>query len=168
MADSRLIICNTSPLINLAEIDHLDLLEWLLGPVCIPPAVRDELLAKSDLFPKAALAANSGRFRVLSPSDNLLVRSFSANLHRGEAECLALGMERPDSLLILDDLSARAYAGTHQLSFTGTLGILSAAKARGRISSLSPVLRDLRLRARFWISSDLERLILTEAGEMES
>ena len=60
MASERLIICNTSPLINLAEICPLDLLGNLAGTVCIAPAVRSELLAKSALFPKAALAADSG------------------------------------------------------------------------------------------------------------
>jgi len=45
MARQRLIVCNTSPLINLAEIGRLDLLEMLPGEACIPPAVRDELRA---------------------------------------------------------------------------------------------------------------------------
>jgi predicted nucleic acid-binding protein len=166
MAQERLIICNTSPLINLAEIGRLDLLEKVLSGICIPPAVRDELKAKSSLFPRAAAAADSGQFRILSPADALLVRSFSSTLHRGEAECLALGMENPGSLLILDDLSARAVASANGLLFTGTLGVLSAAKARGHVDALAPVLHDLRIRARFWISLQLERLILEEAGEV--
>lgn len=167
MADQRLIICNTSPLIILAEIDLLDLLGELPGRVCIPPAVRAELLGKSGLFPKAAVAADSDCFSLLAPADGLLVRSLSTTLHRGEAECLALGMEHPGSLLILDDLSARAMASANGLPFTGTLGILAAAKSQGRLSALAPVLHELRTRARFWISPQLERTILLEAGEIE-
>ena len=167
MARERLIICNTSPLINLAEIDLLDLLGELPGTACIAPAVRDELRVKSGLFGKAARAADSGKFRLLAPEDALLVRSFSATLHPGESECLTLGMEHPGSLLILDDLSARAAASANGLPFTGTLGILAAAKARGRLTALAPVLHELRTRARFWISPQLERLILKEAGETE-
>jgi hypothetical protein len=166
MAEQRLIICNTSPMINLAEIDHLKLFDSLQGLVCLPPAVRDELHAKSGLFPKAAQAADSGQFPLIAPLDALLVRGFSASLHRGEAECLALAMEHPGSLLILDDLSARAHASANQLPFTGTLGILAAAKARGRLPALAPVIIELRTRARFWISPSLERFILEEAGEL--
>jgi predicted nucleic acid-binding protein len=167
MAEQRLIICNTSPMINLAEICQLELFGSLQGRVCIPPAVRDELRAKSGLFPTAAQAVDSGRFPVIAPLDALLVRGFSASLHRGEAECLALAMENPGSLLILDDLSARAHASANQLPFTGTLGILAAAKARGLLPALAPVMRELRTRARFWISPSLERFILEEAGETE-
>jgi predicted nucleic acid-binding protein len=127
MDQERLIICNTSPLINLAEIDLLDVLESLPGQVCIPPGVRDEVMAKAGLFAKAASVADSGRFRILPPTDDLLVRSFSATLHRGESECLAASMEHPGSILILDDLAARAAASANGLLFTGTLGLLASS-----------------------------------------
>ncbi len=167
MDQERLIICNTSPLINLAEIDLLEVLETLPGVVCIPPGVRDEVVAKSGLFAKAAGLVESGRIQVFPPTDILLVKSLSATLHRGEAECLALSMERPGSILILDDLAARAMASANGLSFTGTLGLLASAKARGRIAALAPAIHDLRTRARFWINSQLERELLLEAGEAE-
>jgi predicted nucleic acid-binding protein len=76
-------------------------------------------------------------------------------------------MECPGSLLILDDLSARACAKANLLPFTGTLGILAEAKARGHIITLAPILQKLRTKARFWISQDLERAILIEAGELK-
>jgi hypothetical protein len=63
MDQKRLIIRNTSPLINLAEIDLLDILEALPGQVCIPPGVRDEVMAKAGLFGKGASAADSGCYR---------------------------------------------------------------------------------------------------------
>jgi predicted nucleic acid-binding protein len=154
-------------LIYLAEIGRLDLLEVLPGKVCLTPAVCDELRAKSGLFPNAALTVETGRFATLSPADDLLVRNLATTVHRGEAECLALGMENPGALLILDDLSARAVASANGLPYTGTLGILSAAKARGHVTALVPLLHELRLRARFWISPRLERAILDEAGESE-
>lgn len=166
MAEGRLIICNTSPLINLAEISRLDLLLALPGKVCVAPAVADELRAKSSLFPNAALVADCDDFRRMAPLDELLLRSFSAFLHKGESECLALAMEHPGSLLVLDDLSARAAAAANGLAFTGTLGILAAAKARGRVESLFEVLQSLKSKARFWISPRLERSLLEEAGEI--
>jgi predicted nucleic acid-binding protein len=167
MDQERLIICNTSPSINLAEIDLLEVLEALPGQVCIPPGVRDEAMAKSGLFAKPASVADSGRFRVLPPTNDLLVRSFSATQHRGESECLAVSMEHPGSILILDDLAARAAASANGLSFTGPLGLLAAAKARGQIIALAHALHQLRIRARFWINSQLERELLQQTGEAQ-
>lgn len=167
MALQRLIICNTSPLINLAETGLLGLLGLLPGRPCIPPAVRAELKVKSALFAKAGQAADSDQFQRLAPEDSLLVRSFSATLHSGESECLALAMEHPGSLLILDDLSARAVASANDLPFTGTLGVLSIAKSQGHVTALAPVLHDLKALARFWISPQLEQAILRDAGEIE-
>lgn len=43
----RLIISNTTPLINFAEIGRMDLLEELFGGLGIPPVVRAELEAKA-------------------------------------------------------------------------------------------------------------------------
>ena len=137
----------------------------LPGEVCIPRGVGDEVMNKSELFARAALADDSGRFRVLPSADGLLVRSFSVTLHRGEAECLAASMEHPGLPLILDDLAARAAASANGLPFTGTWGLLAAAKARGQIAELAPVLHQLRIQARFWISSQLERELLQQAGE---
>lgn len=165
MAADRLIVCNTSPVINLAETGLLDLLEGLPGIPCIPPAVHSELIAKSGLFPAAAVAAESSRFRLMTPANALLVRGFASSLHRGESECLAVGMEIPGSLLVLDDLSARTVAEANSLPITGTLGILALAKRSGRLRLLAPVLKDLRIRARFWISPQLERRMLEDAGE---
>ena len=165
MAGQRLIICNTSPLINLAETGLLEVLNIPVGRVVIPPAVRAELLAKAGLFPHAAALAGSDRFLSFAPAGALLVRSFAATLHPGEAECLALGLEHPDSLLVLDDMAARAAAVANGLAVTGTLGLLVLAREKEQLPALAPVLRALRERARFWISPHLERSLLREAGE---
>lgn len=89
-------------------------------------------------------------------------------VHAGEAECLALAMENPGSLLILDDLQARAIAAANGLPFTGTMGLLVEAKARGLVEAVAPLIEELRARARFWISADLESKILKDADEFPS
>jgi len=165
MDRERLTVCNTTPLINLAEIGRLDLLDKLFGKVVIVPAVREELLAKEGLFVAAAEAARSDRFEVRNPSDRLLVRGFAASVHSGEAECLALAMEHPGSLLVLDDVAARSLAEAGGLPFTGTLVCLVEAKRRGWVDSVSPLLQVLRQKARFWISRELEEAVLKDAGE---
>ena len=104
-------------------------------------------------------------FEVVLPQDRLLVRGFASVVHAGEAECLALAMENPGSLLILDDLQARALASANGLPFTGTLGLLVEAKARGLVDAVAPLLGKLRVSARFWISAELETRVLDDVGE---
>lgn len=165
MAGRALTICNTTPLINLASIGRVDLLESLFGEVIIPPAVMVELLAKESIFPAAASAARHHPFRVMNSPHPLLVRGFQASVHPGEAECLALAMERPGSMLLLDDLAARSLAEANGLRFTGTLGILAEAKARKLVDAVGPLLVELRHSARFWLPNRLEQHLLATLGE---
>ena len=166
MAEGRLIVSNTTPIINLAEIGRLDVLQGLFGKVVVPPAVVNELLAKRALFPNAADAATC--FEVVHPEARLLARGFRSVAHAGEGECLALAMEHPGSLLILDDLQARALASANGIPFTGTLGCLVEAKARGIVDAVAPLIGKLRLSARFWISLELETQVLNDAGESQA
>lgn len=163
MAEGSLIISNTTPIINFAEIDRLDVLQGLFGNVVIPPAVVEELRAKRDLFPKAGDATS--HFEMVLPQDRLLSKGFGSVVHAGEAECLTLAMEHPGSLLILDDLQARALAKANGLRFTGTLGCLVEAKSRGLVDAVAPLIEKLRDSARFWISTEVETRILRDAKE---
>ncbi len=166
MAGERLIIFNTSPLVNLAEIEQLELVDLLSGRPVLPSAVQSEIRAKEPLFPKASLAVDSSRFECLAPRDALLVRSFRTSLHAGESECLALGMENPGSLLVLDDLAARSAAAASGLALIGTIGILLHGKRCGKIARLRPLINRLREDARFWLTQQLERQVLQLAGEV--
>lgn len=163
--ESPLIISNTTPLINFAEIGRMDLLEALFGSLVIPPAVVTELSDKSSLFSLAAQVQTRPSISVIAPAYQLLVRSLAGRIHLGEAECLSLALEHPGSLLLLDDLSAREVASSNRLPFTGTLGCLTQAKKEGLISAIEPLMDELRTKARFWISDRLRLRVLREAGE---
>ncbi|WP_395741957.1 DUF3368 domain-containing protein [Prosthecobacter sp.] len=163
--ESALIISNTTPLINFAEIGRMDVLEALFGTITIPPAVADELTAKADLFPAAALVPEQGQVSLKAPADRLLVIGFAGRVHAGEAECLALAMEHPGSFLLLDDLGARELASSNRLLFTGMLGCLVEARRRGILPAVRPLVEELRLKARFWISDALAERVFRDAGE---
>jgi len=57
---------------------------------------------------------------------------------------LAWAHARPGTLAILDDLAARRCAATLRIPVRGTLGLVLAAKRRGRIPAARPVLESLR------------------------
>ena len=139
----RDVICNTSPLQYLYQVDLLHLLPILFGSAQAPPAVAAELAEgrKRGLrLPKLAelswMTVRPVRDRTLLP----LVTS----LGNGEKEVLALGLETPDHLLMLDDRNARRHAKAAGLEIVGTLGILVLARERGIIDTVRPILDRLR------------------------
>lgn len=139
----RGVICNTSPLQYLYQVDLLHLLPALFGSAQAPPAVAAELaeggkrgVRLPNLEELSWMTVRPVRDRTLLP----LVTS----LGNGEKEVLALGLETPDHLLVLDDRSARRYAGAAGLEITGTLGILVLAQERGLVDTVRPILNRLQ------------------------
>jgi len=88
-------------------------------------------------------------------------------LDAGEAEVIALGLEREDSLILLDESEGRRAAERYGLRKTGTIGILMRAKREGKISSLQAELDALR-RQMFRIDEQLYEQVLRVMGEGES
>ena len=57
-------------------------------------------------------------------------------LGRGEAEAVALAVENPGSLLILDERRGRLAAINLHVNIIGTLGVLLVAKRKGLLAAL--------------------------------
>jgi predicted nucleic acid-binding protein len=166
MGSQRLVIANTTPLINFAQIERLELLRELFGEIVVPPGVREELQAKQDLFPKAAAVCDQPFVAVREVPNQPLVDTLIRELHAGEAQCIALGLAESSSLLLLDDVTARTVAAHHGLRFTGSVGCLRLAKDLGRIPAIAPVIEELRTKARFWLRAGLVVRVLRDAGEL--
>ena len=77
---------------------------------------------------------------------------------------LALSIQRPGSLVILDDRLARSHAEALRLPVTGTLGILLRAKSEGLLPRVAPVLDKLN-RLGFRLSSRTAAAVLKLANE---
>src|SRR5438105_7793725 len=88
----------------------------------------------------------------------------AADLGAGEKEVLALGLEVPGAVVILDERLARLHAEALKLTFTGTLGILLRAKAEGRIPRIDPVIEHLG-RLGFRLLPKTHAAVLRLAGE---
>ena len=87
-----------------------------------------------------------------------------AGLGAGEKDVLALGLQRPGALVILDERLARLHAEALKLTFTGTLGILLRAKVEGRIPRIERLLGHLG-RLGFRLSAGTHAAVLRQAGE---
>lgn len=157
------IICNTSPLIKLAAVGHLDLLALLYGTVVIPVQVRDEYRAGAaasdpDL---AALPWLVVEDVVIAP-DLLALASLGA----GEAAVITLAQAHGATLVILDDHAARRAAQARGLALTGTYGVLITAKQLGHLPAIKPILDTMHRQGRR-ISASLRAQLLGLAGEAE-
>ena len=87
------------------------------------------------------------------------------SLGRGEAETIALGMKRPDALLVVDDRAARGAATAARLDVIGTVGVLLLAKERGLVETVGLVLDELT-ELGFRLSDRVRREALGRAGEV--
>ena len=85
-------------------------------------------------------------------------------LAAGEAEAIALAVESGANLIVLDERGRRA-AQRLGLPVIGTLGVLIAAKDRGLLAAVRPVLGALRADAGFWIADDLYTAVINAANE---
>jgi len=157
------IVCDTSPLLHLARIGRLELLEWLEARVLVPPAVIRELAAGTEMGLAVSEIGSLAWVETRAPGASALSR-VSIELGPGEREVLALGMEVPDRVLILDDRAARRNALELGLAHTGTLGVLLESKRRGRIRSVATLIDEL-LESGFYIEPRIVATVLRRAGE---
>jgi predicted nucleic acid-binding protein len=145
------VISNSSPLIALEQIGRLHLLEPLFGEVWVPSAVVNEV-AMTVSLPSNVL---------IKPINNLLAASvLKTTLGAGESEAITLALQEKASLIILDDRPARRMAE----SLMGTLGILSAAKKKGMIPAIKPLIQALD-QVHFHVAIELARRVIIDAGE---
>lgn len=82
----------------------------------------------------------------------------------GESAVLTFAFKNPGFHAIIDDKAERRCAKTLGIKTLGTGGLLILAKRSGLIASVASGLANLR-NSGLWISDELERLLLREAGE---
>jgi predicted nucleic acid-binding protein len=158
------VVSNSSPIIHLAKIERLDLLQAFFGQVWVPVAVYEECLIEGKGRPEVATIEQASWLRVISVTNQHLVRLLSAEIDRGEAEAIALALEIQAALILLDDADAREKARLYDLKMTGVVGLLLRAKRSGRLASLSEALNALG-NTGFWLGAGLRERLLIEAGE---
>jgi len=160
-------VVDTGPLIFLSKLGRMDLLQIAADLVCVPEAVLEEALVKPDDSTQAIVDATRSWLTVSSPKNKEVAYLLTANLHRGEAEVIALAKEIRADRLVMDDLDARRFARRIGLDLIGTLGLLLSARLSGRISSLRDEIQSLD-RLGFRASPALVEAVLKAAGEVSS
>ncbi len=126
----------TGPLIFLSKLGRLGLLESAADRICVARAVIDEIQVKPDEAARAIALACQSWLSVRQVSNRQAVEILLADLGLGEAETIVLGKEIDAERVVMDDLDARRFARRVGLGLIGTLGLLLAARLKGKITSL--------------------------------
>lgn len=157
-------VADTAPLIFLAKLKRLDLLQRGADKVITAPAVLREVEAYRDEAAESIAEATREWLHVRSPVNATAVELLLVELDLGEAEAIVVARETTADRLVLDDLDARRYARRISVPVVGTLGLLLAAKLRGEIPQLRPELEKL-VSVGFRIRQQLIDDMLNAAGE---
>lgn len=159
-----IVVSDSSPLITLAAAGHLDLLHALYGRVLVPEAVHREVTGARAELPGAEAVRQAAWVELVVVADRTLVALLEQDVDMGEAEAIALAVERGADLVLLDERPARRRADLLGLRYTGVVGVLLEAKERGLVSAVRPVLDAMRASG-FWLSDAVYRQALALVGE---
>ncbi|GEP52823.1 DUF3368 domain-containing protein [Flavobacterium noncentrifugens] len=150
----KTIISDTSCFIILSNIGEFDILQKLFGEIITTSIIAEEF---GETLPDWV--------KIQNVSDKLKMQILELQIDRGESSAIALALEIPESILILDDYKARKVAENLGLNFTGTIGIIIKAKLENIIPSIKPILDKIK-QTNFRISAEIELQAYKEAKEI--
>jgi len=163
MPNEDLVVSDTSPLLNLALINRLDLLEAQFSSLTVPTQVWNELVAGEAGVDALRELRDNGFITVVAVERSHLFTEIFYELDLGETAAICHAIERDAGLLLLDEKDGRRVARRHDLTVTGCIGILLRGANAGDVA-LKRELDALR-EAGFWISDDLYSRVLSEAEQ---
>jgi predicted nucleic acid-binding protein len=159
-----IIVSDAGPLIALAKIRELNILNRLFEKVKIPPSVFHELRLTSSrpgaIEFKEAIEITKW-IEVSDPAHIPHILLYA--IEQGEAEALALA-KKDGLVLLIDERRGRKIANKEKVKITGTGAVLVAAKKKGIIKKVSPALNKL-LGCGYRISNRLQKKILALVEE---
>jgi hypothetical protein len=161
-----IVVSDSSPLISLARIGRLELLQGLFGEVFIPQAVYAEtvVVGREKGSAKQPVSAAAWIKTVIVRNSQAVVALLS-KLDQGEAETIVLAQELNAEWVLMDEKAGRRKLTEMGINKIGTLGILLRAKSAGLLSAVRPDIEKLRAQ-HFSISQAVIDAILKEANEL--
>lgn len=158
------IIGDSSPLIALSIIGQLELLPKLYSRVVIPQKVWEEITVHGIGLPGATAIKQLDWLIIEKPAPEIL-KPLAILLDPGEAEAIALAINLPDCIVLLDDAQARRVAERFGVNRIGTLGVLRRAKKAGLIHAIKPYTLQLQQNG-IYIRQSLIDAVLLDVGEL--
>lgn len=159
--DPPLTVTNTTPIISLAGLDHLWILEHVVERLVVPLEVWIELAADPTM-PEPALLARlpNVEYRPLP----LLRLPETEGLDDGERAAITLAKSLNAAAVLVDETAGRKVAKQLGLNVRGTLGLLLEAKRMGLVPRIGPLIERMVMNGD-WLSPRLIEQVLEHAGE---
>ena len=154
---------NASPIILLGKADLLKTVSPLAKVWIIPEGVIREVEAKRPIEPYLSEISYSSE--VVQENASKIHSSIAAwDLGQGESEVLTLGLVKPKTGVVLDDLQARKCATLFDIPLIGSLGLIVLAKRKGLLNMAKPAIEQL-ISVGLYIDSAMLTRILIRIGE---
>jgi predicted nucleic acid-binding protein len=150
---NKVVISDTSCFIAFDRINKLEILQLVFGTVLTTPRVMQEFGKNLPAWITLKEATNQ---------DKLI--ELEGILDKGEASAIALALEIPGALIIIDEKKGRKIAKSLDLEVIGSLKVLLIAKQKGIIRAIHPIIQELESK-NFRFSNELLEQALLEAGE---
>jgi predicted nucleic acid-binding protein len=157
------IITNTSPLVYLYRAGIIEWLPKLFSDIWTPQAVVRELQEGLRLGYDVPEATNYSWLQLVEPR-TIPSEWLTLDLGAGELAVMALALENPSRIVLLDDALARRVAQAAGLTVWGTLKVLLEGKSQGFAAHVAPLLDELE-DSGMWISNTVRERVLKLAGE---
>ncbi|RLD77322.1 MAG: DUF3368 domain-containing protein [Bacteroidetes bacterium] len=157
-----IIVADSSPLISLAIISKLDLLNALFDEIYIPKAVFSEISIPNK--PYSELFSKLGNVKIMDVNNRIALMILNKDLDLGESEAIVLAMENNINNILIDEQKGRRIATANGLHPIGTIGVLIQAKKMGLIKNIKSHL-DKLIQNNIYISNRLYTYSLKLVGE---
>jgi predicted nucleic acid-binding protein len=149
----NVIVSDTSCLILFYKIGELDLLKKLYGKLHITDTVLKEFNQPVPNWIEIVQLKTD------------VHKGLSGYLDAGEATSIAFASEHEGSLLIIDEIKGRKAAKEMGIPVTGSLGVLIAAKNKGHLKAVKPIIEKIQ-KTNFRISENLIERLLDKVDEI--
>ena len=166
-------VSNSSPLIHLSRLGKLGYARSAFASIMIPPAVRLETIDSgkaegySDALNLESLEKDGWLRTIrLSKSAEELAMQLSKAVGMGEAEAIALAVEKKERLF-MDDLKGRRTAEFYKVETTTTLGVILELLAHQAISRNDYIRNVKEYGRQGWISGDVLNDFLVRGTQLE-
>jgi len=156
-----ILVADCSALIALSVCNSLDLLEQLFGAIFVPETVYHEATRPDKKEAQALKIFLQDKIRQVDLQGYVFLDAFA---DADETEAMLLYKQLAADKLLIDDRRGRKVAKINQISTIGSLGILLAAKEKGLIAEVSPLLRQIE-KSDIYLSPELIATVLELAGE---
>ncbi|HIO93201.1 MAG TPA: hypothetical protein EYG68_10225 [Leucothrix mucor] len=154
-----IVISDAGPLIALARIDALFILQKLFSTIQIPEAVYQECIAKEAVDSQRIQQAIDEGW--INPVSVTVKQSFPVSLGAGEIEAMQLALDNEATLLIMDDRLARRQAMVLELNYIGIIRVLYLAEQKLLINNAEVLVQQM-VKTGYRVSLQLLKTLKTE------